>query len=197
MADSEYDFTQSPLSVSQLLYQIATSGISSATLDYIVVSGTEVSIFFTSPLSSGDQTTLANLVAANTGVDLPQNFIQVSASTSTSTNSSSYVTLNSITYSMLPAGTYLVQFTGTFSTNVPLLSNPGLYVSIFANGTQVPVSEMSQTNSSTNAPFNMVTFAQVTIQNYQTIEIRWKNNGAGNTISCTNRILNITQTQGA
>ena len=156
MADSEYDFTQSPLSVSQLLYQIATSNIAS-TLDYITVSGNDVSIFFTTPLSSGDQTTLANLVSANTGVDLPQNFIQVSASTSTSTNSSTYTTLNSITYSQLPAGTYLVQFTGTFSTNVPLLSNPGLFISVFANGVQIPISEMSQNNMSANAPFNMTT----------------------------------------
>jgi hypothetical protein len=191
----EYDFTQSPLSVSQLLYQIATSSISS-TLAYITVSGTEVSVFFTTALSTGDQTTLANLVAANTGVDLPQNFIQVSASTSTSTNSSTYTTLNSITYSKLPAGTYFVQFTGTFSTNVPLLSSPGVFISVFANGSQIAVSEMSQNNMSANAPFNMTTIAQVTIQNYQTIEVRWKNNGAGNTISCTNRILNITQTQG-
>lgn len=189
----EYDFTQSPLSVSQLLYQIATSSISS-TLSYISVSGTEVSIFFATALSSGDQTTLTNLVSANTGVDLPQNFVQASASTSTSTNSSSYVTLNSITYSKLPAGTYFVQFTGTFSTTVPLLSNPGLFISVFANGSQIAISEMSQNNMTSGAPFNMTTIAQVTIQNYQTIEVRWKNNGAGNTISCTNRILNITQT---
>jgi len=192
MALTEYDFTQTPLSVSQLLYQIKTSSIA-GTLDHVTIYGNAVAIFFTNALSSGDQTTLANLVSANTGVDLPQDFIQVSASASTSTNSSSYVMLNSITYSQLPAGTYYVQFTGTFSTNVPLLSTPGVFISIFANGTQMTGSEMSQSNTTANAPFNMSTIFQVTIQDYQAIEIRWKNSGAGNTITCTNRVLNIKQ----
>lgn len=194
MADVEYDFTVTPpLAVNTLTYQIKTSSISTP-LDYVSMYGSALSVFFTGTLSSGDQTTLNNLVSAASGTALPEDFVEVSSSTSTSTNSGSYITLNSMTFSQFRAGTYLVQLTGTFSTNVPLLSTPGLMISVFANGTQQTASEMSQNTTSANAPFNMTTSIKVTLSaDYQTIDIRWKNNGAGNTITCTNRVLDITK----
>lgn len=123
--------------------------------------------------------------------DVGSGFIELTATSSTSTNSANYVTLNGITYSGLSAGTYLVQFTGTFSTNVPILSTPGVLISIFANGVQQVASEMSQNNTNANSPFNMSTSIEVTIQDGQTIDVRWKNNGAANTITCTTRVLDI------
>jgi len=193
MSDIEYDYTKTPVAINALTQQIATSGISTS-LDYITTYGSALSIFFTGTLSTGDKTTLDSVVAAHNGVALPEDFVEVAATTSTNTNSSSYIALNSMSYSLFREGTFLVQFTGTFSTNVPLLSSPGLYISIFANGSQIAASEMSQNNTQANAPFNMTTASKVTLNPYyQTIEIRWKNNGAGNTINCTSRILDITR----
>lgn len=189
---AEYDYTKDPVSINALTQQIKTSAIATP-LDYINTYGDALTIFFTGTLSGGDQTLLDNIVSAHTGTDLPEDFVEVSATSSTNTNSGSYAALNSMNYSMFRAGTYVVDFTGTFSTNVPLLSSPGLFISIFANNSQVTASEMSQNNMSANAPFNMTTSIKVTITDYQKIEIKWKNNGAGNTISCTNRVLHITR----
>jgi hypothetical protein len=69
MADSEYDFTQSPCEITSLTAAIQGSSIVTA-LDYITIYGNEVAVFFKAPLSTGDQTTLAALVAANTGVPI-------------------------------------------------------------------------------------------------------------------------------
>lgn len=123
----------------------------------------------------------------------PQDFIEITATTSTSTNNGTYSLLNSMTYSLFTAGSYLVQFTGTFSTNVPLFSAPGVLITIFATGIQLTASEMSQNNTASNTPFVINTSGTVTIDDYGPIAIYWKNNGAGNTITCTNRVLDITK----
>lgn len=193
MADSVYSYTKTPVSINALTYEIETSAIATP-LDYMNVFGAALDIYFTDVLSGGDQTLLNNIVTAHAGVNLPEDFVEVAATTSTNTNSGAYTSLNGISYSKLRTGTYLVQFTGTFKTNVPLLSTPGLYISIFVNGSQVSTSEMSQDNTTANAPFNISTSSTVVLSDdYQTIEIRWKNNGMNNTISCTTRVLDITK----
>ena len=194
MADVEYDYTvSSSLAINTLTQQIVSSNIATS-LDYMNLYDTSLAIFFTSTLSGPDQTTLNNLVSAASNTALPEDFIEVTSTTSTNTNSSSYGTLDSMTYSLFRKGNFLIEFTGTFSTTVPLFSNPGLSISVFCNGTQISSSEMSQTNLSANSPFNMVTSGRVTTTaDYQTIEIKWKTNGSGNTISCTTRVLDITR----
>lgn len=62
MTDTEYDFTQT-INTPQLQDEIATAGL--AAPDYIDSDGTDVQIFYVSPLSSDDQTTLTGVVAAH------------------------------------------------------------------------------------------------------------------------------------
>lgn len=72
-----------------------------------------------------------------------------------------------------PAGTYLVWFSGSTEGG----GDSDTFVSIWANGVQVPSSEekiISTVNNGT--PFNSV--AKVTVDGTQTIEGRWRVNGA-------------------
>lgn len=63
------DFPQRLLSSSRLSQEIRASGIATA-LDYIATLGDACEVWFKSPLSVGDESTLADLVAAHTGVPL-------------------------------------------------------------------------------------------------------------------------------
>lgn len=69
MADSEYDFTQSPVAIDSLTFAIQQSTIVSA-LDYITQSGSDIAIFFKTPLSTGDQATLTTIMAS-TAIQTP------------------------------------------------------------------------------------------------------------------------------
>jgi len=80
MSDSLYSFTQSPCEISSLTLAIESSSIVTA-LDYIQIYGAAVDVYFKAALSSGDQTTLAALVAANTGVPTPSGPQPVTIST--------------------------------------------------------------------------------------------------------------------
>lgn len=187
---TEYDYTKTPCDIGSLTQQIQLSSIAGS-LDHMMLFGSALSIFFTADLSAGDKTTLDNLVSTHDGTPLSIDFNEMSANSNTSTNSNSYAVLNSMSSPYLLPGTYLVTFTGTFSTNVPLLSNPGLFISLFVNGAQVAASEQSQNNVNANAPFNMSVTAKVVVGLNQKIDLRWKNNGQGNTVTCTNRILDV------
>ena len=72
MADSEYDYTISPLAIDSLTQQIQQSSIVTA-LDYINALGSATTIFFKAALSDADKTTLDAVVAAHTGIPLVQN----------------------------------------------------------------------------------------------------------------------------
>lgn len=73
MSDVEYDYTKGPIAIDRLTQEIQQSSIVTA-LDYITVLGTDqLSIFFKASLSDPDKTTLDGIVAAHSGVPLPQN----------------------------------------------------------------------------------------------------------------------------
>lgn len=59
---NEYDFTQT-INTTQLLDEIAAAGLAAPTA--IETVGTSVQVFFASPLSSPDQSTLASVLAAH------------------------------------------------------------------------------------------------------------------------------------
>lgn len=128
-------------------------------------------------------------------INIAPGFSEIASSVPTNTNSASYIPLNSMISGNLEAGTYMVTFTGNVSTNAPLLSNPGFFLSLFANGAQVLTSEVSDASSSISlfsiSPIAMTINSQITVSSGQRIEVRWKTNGAGNTITCANRVLDI------
>lgn len=132
---------------------------------------------------------------AGQAVSASPNVNEFASSISTNTNSSSYVPLNGMISGGLDAGTYLVTFTGNISSTAPLLSNPGFFLSFFANGNQILTSEVGDASSSLSlfsiSPIAMSFNSIITIGTGQRIEVRWKTNGQGNTITCTNRILDI------
>lgn len=188
MAITEYDYTKTPCAVDRLLQEIQLSAIVTA-VDHINLLDDQLAIFFVSALSGGDVTILNGLVSAHSGVGLATDFIKVAKTTSTSTSSSSFVVLDSMVTPNLIAGQYFVFFRGEFSTNVPLLSQPGVTISIFNDGTEVADSEMTQVSTNSGALFNMVTISQMTVAVNKIIDIRWKTNGAGNSITCINRLI--------
>lgn len=186
---TQYDYTINPCAVDRLSQEIQLSAISSATLSYINLFGSLVSIFFDNALSGGDQTILDAIVAAHTGVGLATDFIKVSATTTTSTSNSSYTALDTMQTPPLVAGTYLVFFKGNFKTNVPLLSQPGVVIGIFDNGSLIADSEVTDISTDSGGLFDMLTITQVTVPANKIVEVKWKTNGQGNTITCINRIL--------
>jgi hypothetical protein len=183
----EYDYTKTPCAIDRLQQEIQTSNIATA-LDHVSLLDTALSIFFVSILSDADKATLDTLVTNHSGIGLATDFIKVVSTSSTNTNSSSYAVVNSMASPYLIAGTYFAFFRGDFSTNVPLLSSPGIFISMFNNGNQVLDSEMSQI-STTGGLFTMVTISQFTVGLNQVVDLRWKTNGQGNTITCVNRLL--------
>lgn len=192
MATTEYDFTKTPCDVARLQQEIQTSTISSANYQFINLLGTALSIFFDNPLSADDETTLSTIVTNHSGVPLAIDFTKYTATSTTSTNSASYVVLDSMVSNPLISGMYLIFFRANFSTNVPLLTNPGVTIAIFNNGTLVNDSVMTQISNNSGAMFDMVTVAQMQVNLNQVVDVRWQAaNGAGNTISCTNRLLAI------
>lgn len=122
-------------------------------------------------------------------------FKEYSAAVSTNTSSANYVQINALISDPLDAGTYLVTVTANVSTTAPLLSNPGFLLGLFAGGVQVPNAEVSDVSGSLSlfsiSPITMTFNKMVTVTSGQTIDVRWKTNGAGNTITCTNRVLDI------
>jgi len=100
MADTEYDYTVSPVAIDSLTQQIQQSSITTA-LDYINILGSAVSIFFKAALSSADKTTLDAVVAAHTGVPLPSNTAQlVDITTALPTFSAKTIVVNGVTKSL-------------------------------------------------------------------------------------------------
>src|ERR1019366_3135364 len=81
---SEYDYSKTPVSVDRLSQEIQQSTIITA-LDHINLFGTAVSIFFKADLSDADKTALDTVVAAHTGVPLPENTAQPVSLTNTVT----------------------------------------------------------------------------------------------------------------
>lgn len=195
----EYDFTKTPCDLGRLTQEIQLSSISSATLSYMNLSGSALQIFFTAALSANDQTTLGNVVTAHSGLPLSTVFQQLVATQATMTTSSNYSVLDTMVSPNLLAGTYIVMFNGSFLSNAPLLSDPGIFISVFNNGVQVQSSETSQVSGSVSlfplSPLGMTINCSVVVQANQVLDIRWKTNGAGNTITCNNRILDILKVQ--
>lgn len=185
---TEYDYTKTPCAVDRLQQEIQISNIATV-LDHVNLLDDQLAIFFVSTLSVGDKTTLDTIVTNHSGIPLATDFIKVTATAATSTNSSGYAVLNSMVSPPLIAGSYLLFFRGNFSTNVPLLSQPGAVISVFNNGVQIADSEMTEVSTDSNALFDMVTVAQFTVGQNQVVDIRWKTNGQNNTISCINRLL--------
>lgn len=183
-----YSYTKSPCAVDQLTQEIQLSTIVTA-LDHIELSDSDLSIFFVSSLSGGDNTTLDTLVTNHTGTGLATDFIKATTTTTTSSSSNSYVVLNTMTTPHLIPGLYFVLFRGDFSTNVPLLTNPGIYMAVFNDGTAVADSEMLTVNNNSGAPFTMMTLAHIVVGLNKVVDVRWKTNGSGNTMTCTNRML--------
>lgn len=191
---TEYDYTITPCAVDRLTQEIQLSSIVSS-LSHINLFGTAVSIFFVSDLSANEKTTLDTIVANHTGIPLSSDFVELSSNVLTNTNSSNYIAMNAMTSPPLLPGTYFVSFTASIKTNAPLLSTPGFLISLFANGVQVIASEISDTSGSVSlfsiSPIAMSFNCSVTIGLNQVLEVRWKTNGQGNTISCTNRVIDI------
>lgn len=191
---TEYDYTKTPCAIDRLTKEIQTS-IISTTLDHINLFGTALSIFFVSDLSVGDKTLLDTIVTNHNGIPLTPDFNEYTSNTITSTNSSSYIALDSMTSTPLDAGLYYVAFTGSIKTNAPLLSTPGFYISLFANGVQVVASEISDISASVNlfgiSPIAMSFNCSVTLTLNQLLEVRWRTNGQNNTLTCTNRVLDV------
>jgi hypothetical protein len=188
---TEYDFTQTPCEISSLLQKIQLSSISSATFSHVNLFGNQVSVFFNSPLSSADQTILAAIVASNTGIAINAVFNEISKSTNTSTNSGLYEILDGMTSPALLFGIYQCTFSGTFSTTVPLFSDPGVFLSLFVGGTQIATSQTNQNSTTANSAFNVSFVCKVALNDNQSISVQWKNNGTSNTLTCTNRIFDI------
>jgi hypothetical protein len=194
MASTEYDYTKTPCAVDQLAQQIQTSAIATP-LDYINLYGAAISIFFTAALSAGDKTILDTIIANHTGVPLTPDFTQLSSVTDTSTNSGNYTVLNSMVSPQLQAGTYFITFSGTFSSNALPLTNPGVLVSLFNDGVQAPATETVFTSTSISlfplSPVGLSFSYSVIVGPNKVIDIRWKNNGSGNTIHSSNRNFDI------
>jgi hypothetical protein len=178
------------LALDRLTQEIQTSTIVAA-LDHINALGSAVDIIFKADLTAAEKTTLESLVSVHTGVPLSIDFNEMSSTVETSTNSSSYIVLNGMVSPPLLAGTYMVFFSGTFSTTIPLLANPAIFVACFANGAVIPQSTQTESNTVTGNVFNIGFNCNVTLGQNQTIDVRWKNNGVLNTISCTTRCLDI------
>lgn len=148
-------------------------------------------------LAGTSESTWTSLLAyyANIAVGQTPGFIEIASIVPTNTNSANYVALNGMISASLDAGTYMVNFTGNVGTNAPLLSSPGFSLCLFANGVQIPTSEVSDVSSSLSlfsiSPIAMAVNSLVTVATGQKIEVRWKTNGAGNTITCTNRVLDL------
>lgn len=189
---AEYDYTLSPCAIDSLRQQIELSAIATP-IDHVNLFGAALSVFFPSALSDGDKAILDGLIAAHDGTPLAGDYIEVTATSTTNSNNSSYGVINSMTSPHLIGGKYRIAFTGTFKTNVPLLSNPGVLISIYNDGAQEVDSEMAQNNSVSGAPFNMSTAATLQVGRNKVVDIRWKTNGQGNTITCLNRVLTITR----
>lgn len=191
---TEYDYTKTPCDVARLQQEIQTSNITTA-LDHIDLFGTALAIFFSSDLSANDKITLDFIVANHSGNALSVDFNEVLVVGNTSTNSGNYVVLNGMTSPPLLAGTYLITFSGTFSSDAPLLSQPGILISLFNDGVQVPGSEITQDSSTSgfmpSNPFGMSFNISVVVGANKKLDVRWKTNGAGNTISCANRVMDI------
>ena len=66
----EYDYTKSPVDIDSLVLQIENSNIRVA-LDHVSTYQSALSVFFKDYLTSGDEVTLNNIVAAHTGVPYP------------------------------------------------------------------------------------------------------------------------------
>lgn len=185
---TSYFYTKSPCAVDRLKQEVQLSNIATA-LDHISLLVDQVEIVFASDLSAGDQTTLTTLVTNHSGVGLATDFLKFTATAQTSTSSSSYVTLNTMISPPLIGGTYLLFFRGNFSTNVPLLTQPGVILSVFNDGVQIADSELTEICTDSNALFDMVTVAQFVVVTNKIVEIKWKTNGSNNTINCINRLL--------
>jgi hypothetical protein len=185
-----YVFTISPCAIDRLTQEIQMSSIATP-LDHIDAYGSTVTIWFSQVLSGTDQNTLSSIAAAHTGIPLSVTFNEMSSNVTTSSNSSSYVVLNGMQSPALPAGKYLILFSGTFSTTIPLLANPAIYVACFTNGAIVPVTEQNESNTVTGNVFNISFQCRVTLGPNQVVDVRWKNNGVLNTVSCFSRVLDV------
>lgn len=92
-----------------------------------------------------------------------------------------------------PAGTYLVWFSGVFSTENSNAEET-LYASIYYNGTKVDSSESSCLTGKSNGNMPFISIAKVTVNGSQAIEGKWRTtDGAGDTATMHQR--NITALQ--
>jgi hypothetical protein len=189
----DYNYTKTPVSVNRLTLEIIAANITSANFQYINFNDPSLDIIYDAALSTADKTTLDGVVSAHTGAVFVEDYFSITKTASTNSNSSSYVVLNGMTTGALVAGTYQGIFVGTFSTNVPLLTNPGLFVSLFHNGVQIADTEMSHVSNNGGAAFVMCTVKHGVVAEGGIIDVRWKTNGSGNTVTCLTRSIHLTK----
>lgn len=191
---TQYDYTKNPCVINRLIKEIQISAIVTI-LDHVTLFGDALSILFVSDLSVNDKIILDAIVINHTGNPWNPDFNEYSSNVITSTTSSSYVLMNSMISDPLDAGMYYVSFTGSIKTNAPPLSTPGFYISLFAGGVQVPASEISDVSTSVNlfgiSPIAMTFNCSVNVTLNQKLEIKWKTNGEGNTLTCANRVFDV------
>jgi hypothetical protein len=185
-----YSYVKSPVSIDRLTQEIQMSTIAPV-VDHMNLFGSALDIAFRSDLTTTEKSTLDSIIAAHDGTPLTSDFNEMTSTVMTSTNSSSYVILNGMVSPPLVAGTYIILFSGTFSTTIPLLANPAIYVACFANGIIIPASAQTESNTVTGNVFNIGFNCKTVLGQNQTIDVRWKNNGVLNTVSCTTRCLDI------
>lgn len=101
--------------------EISQSAIDSATIDYITTTPSTSTIYFTGTLDSGDEDILDALVDAHVATHLPNDPeavylepVRVYATSSTSTSSSTFSTISSMTYTIPTSGTWLINYSGSF-----------------------------------------------------------------------------------
>ena len=141
-----------------------------------------------SGLGTGD--TQSAIDALKTQTQLGSAGFSTSIATTTSTNSTTYAQLNSMTLTPTISGNWAVVFTGQFNA-----SSGDVAVCVFSNGVQQTASERicaGQSGGSHN--FIVSTSEKVNVTAGQVIEIQWRS-GSGGTFTCTGRNMTIIKVQ--
>lgn len=192
---ASYIYEKDQVNADTLSLTIKNSSIG-AGYQHIEIFGIQLTVFFSNDLSPEDKTALDNLVASHSGIPtVDTSFIEVSSIKVTQINSSTYTAIEGMTSPRLQAGKYMAMFSGSFGSTAPLLTTPGIRLCIFSNGVQVRASEVihdsTQLGIFGSSPIGIATSCSVTVEEGQVVDVRWRNNGSGNTVTSYNRILNL------
>lgn len=115
--------------------------------------------------------------------------LTASATSSTSTSSNSYTTLNSMSLTPTVGGNYLVIFTAQYNA----VSGTGIFTSLFLNGVQSVVTERITQGPAGNHNLIMTTHSIINVPANQTVDVRWKVDG--NSVTSTGRVLTLVKVQ--